>query len=411
MPARTPASTGTQDSPARTGSGGFNRPEWMASPYVVLWSFDGFRASYLDDFDTPNFDFFARGGASAEAMIPSFPTMTFPNHYSIATGLYPENHGLVANVFWDPEREEVYTYRDRDKVEDGSWYMGEPIWVTAEKQGMVSAAYFFVGTEADVQGIRLTIWKPFDNSVPNVERVDSVLSWLDLPEERRPHMVTLYVSDVDGAGHRFGPGAPETRAAVGRADSLLGRFMEGLAELPIRDQVYVVLVADHGMADVDSERVEFLEDFIDTSLIRPSALDAYANLFVRDGGDAEAIKDQIATGLQHGRVFLKADVPPELHFSQGSRVGDIVILMEEGWRVYADRANPPSLGTGGQHGYVPFLRSMHALFMAWGPTVSPGTVIPPFENVHVYPWMAEILGLEPASTDGNAAVLRDAIAR
>lgn len=410
MPTPTPSAAVARASRFANGSGGANQPAHLAAPYVVLWSFDGFRASYLDAFETPNFDQFARGGARSEGMLPAFPTMTFPTHYSVATGLYPENHGLVANVFYDPTRDEVYTYRERSNVEDGSWYRGEPIWVTAEKQGMVSAAYFYVGTEADIQGVRPTIWKPFDNSVPNEQRVDSVLAWLDLPEERRPHMLTLYVSDVDGAGHRFGPQAPETAAAVARADSLLGRFMEGLAASPIRDQVYVVLMADHGMAEVDSERVEYLDDFIDASLVRQSALGAYANLFVQAGGNASDLKDQIEAGLQHGRAFLKADVPPELHFSTGDRVGDIVILMEEGWRVYADRANPPSPGTGGQHGYVPFLRSMHALFMAWGPSVTPGTVIPLFESVNVYPWMAGVLGLEPAANlDGDATLLRDAL--
>ena len=388
-----------------TGSGGINAAEHLEAPYVILWSFDGFRADYLDWYDTPWFDRMAAEGARAEAMIPSFPSMTFPNHYGIATGLHPQSHGIVANEFWDPERGAWYDFRDRSTVEDGSWYGGEPIWVTAESQGMVSAAYFFVGTEADVRGVRPTNWKRFDGAVPNEARVDSALAWLQLPPESRPHLITLYVSDVDGAGHDFGPSAPETRAAVARADSLLGRLLTGLDALPpeVSRNTYVVLVADHGMAPVSRSQVEYLEDHIDTSRVTASAVSAYANLFVDgDAADVREVHDRIAAGLRHGRVWQREDVPADLHFSDGPRVGDLIIVMDEGWRVYLDRSQEPEREGGGQHGYpMSTAPTMGALFMARGPDVPAGLRLPPFRNIHVYPWLAGVLGLEPARTDGT----------
>ncbi len=391
---------------APTPSGGENHARHLDAPYVILWSFDGFRADYLDWYPTPNFDRVAREGLRADGLVPVFPSMTFPNHYSIATGLHPQNHGLVANEFYDPDRDAWYDYHEPSTVIDGSWYGGEPIWVTAEKQGMVAASYFFVGTEADIQGIRPTITKTFDSRVPNAARVDSVLAWLDLPDDRRPHMLTLYISTVDGAGHDHGPAAPETRQAVAHADSLLGHMLRGLERSPVGERTYLVLVADHGMAEVHSDRVEYLEDHLDPDELVISAVSAYASLFVPAGPErAVELRDRLNQGMRHGRAYLKRDLPEELQFSRGPRVGDIVVLMDQGWRVYADRESGPREGPGGQHGYVPSLRSSHALFIAKGPTLERGRRIPAFQNIHIYPWLAGLLGLEAAEMDGDPEVL------
>lgn len=245
-----PASPAPSSAPVATvradgASGGVNDPAVRGRPYVVLVSFDGLRPDYLDRFDTPHFARLAARGARAEGLVTVFPSLTFPGHYSIATGLYPEAHGIVANRFYDPQRDDEFDFRDDDDPGDGSWWGGEPIWVTAERQGMVSAAFFFPGTEAGIGGVRPSHWRPYDGRVPNAERIAQVLAWLALPEGERPHLITLYFSLVDGAGHDLGPDAAGMRRSVEAADRLLGRLLDGVDALPHAARVALVVVSDH----------------------------------------------------------------------------------------------------------------------------------------------------------------------
>ena len=202
-----------------------NAPRQIGAPYVVLVSFDGFAWNLMEKHSAPNFQRVAAEGVRAERMIPTFPTTTFPTHYSLATGMYAESHGLVGNRFWAPDKQAYYSLSDRVVVEDGSRYRGEPIWVTAERQGMVSASFFFVGSEAEVRGLRPSYWYRFDASVPHDERVDGVLDWLSMPEDGRPHMITLYFEDIDAVAHDYGMDSPETSRAVARVDASLGRLL------------------------------------------------------------------------------------------------------------------------------------------------------------------------------------------
>ena len=303
----------SQTEPVRTpeGTGGVNAPETIDKPYVVLVSFDGFRHDYRSRYDTPNFDRVADTGAWAEALIPVYPSLTFPSHYSIATGLYPEHHGIVGNRFFDPVRGEAYHYRNTATVQDGTWYGGEPIWVTAETQGMVAAAMLFVGTEAAVGGVRPTYWTPYDARGSHRERVAQVVAWLSLPAHTRPHLITLYFSAVDGAGHDVGPVSPAVGDAVRQVDHALGQLLDGLEMLPYRDQVSVVLVSDHGMGRVDPDLVTDLREIADLRNTRVVVTGPGVNLFV--GGDADrarTIRDDINDGLRGG-PSLSAKRGPE----------------------------------------------------------------------------------------------------
>jgi len=246
------------------GSGGTNAPDHLDAPYVVMLSLDGFRWDYMELFETPNLDRIAdRGVHAPEGMTPIFPVKTFPNHYSIATGMYAENHGLVGNDFYVPAMDAYYAIGDRDAVENGAFYGGEPIWVTAEEQGMVTASYFWVGTEAPVQGIQPSTWHPFDAAVSYEQRVDSVLAWLDRPPETRPHLITFYFEETDSAGHGAPPDSPEMRTAVATVDRMVGRLLDGLEELPHGDRVYLLVVSDHGMGRFGPERSYFLPDAVE----------------------------------------------------------------------------------------------------------------------------------------------------
>ena len=217
------------------GSGGKNLPGQQNKPYLILISIDGFRWDYQDRYDTPAMDRIAADGIRADAMQPVFPTLTFPNHYSIATGLYPANHGLIGNRFFSPDRGRFYSLYDRHTVQDGSWYGGEPVWVAAERNGMVTAAYYFVGTEAPVNDIPLSHWRPFDPSVSGSRRVEQVLDWLNMEDEQRPHLITLYFEDVDSATHQHGPGSSQSIAAIERVDGYLGQLIAGIEALSIAE--------------------------------------------------------------------------------------------------------------------------------------------------------------------------------
>ena len=393
-----PADGGPVGAAATAESGlaaGRNDPRHLDKPYVVVVSFDGFRHDYMEMFDTPNFDRVAAGGARADGLIPVFPSLTFPAHYSIATGLYPGTHGLVANTFHDRELDRTYSLSDRETVEDGRWYGGEPIWVTAEKQGMVSAAFYFVGSEADVQGIRPSYWKRFDPIIPNEVRVDTVLTWLSLAEERRPHFVSLYFAEADYAGHRFGPGdGPELAGAVGQVDQALGRLLDGLDALPHGDRVFVVLVSDHGMSDVRPEGHYALDEIADLSGARLTSGGSVGILFVEEGEERiEELRAQLDAGMPNAKVYRSHEAPARLHLNGHPRFGDLVVVPEEGYTI---GIGPRRGSSRGMHGWDPGFRSMHGIFLVKGPGIEAGTRLPRIEGVDIYPFMARVLELEPA---------------
>ena len=230
-------------------------------PTVILISFDGFRYDYIDKYKPKTLNKLAKNGVRAKWMIPSFPTKTFPNHYTIATGLYPEHHGIIENNIYDFDT--VFSLGKREEVQNPRWWLGEPIWVTAEKQGQRAGAFFFPGTEAEIAGFRPTFWKNYDGKIPNETRVDTILSWLDLPVAERPTIYTLYFSDIDDAGHGFSPDSEETGKAVKEVDEDLKRLVDGLKKRKIYKKVNLIIVSDHGMAAVKPENSVILDELFD----------------------------------------------------------------------------------------------------------------------------------------------------
>ncbi len=397
---------------APAGTAGINRPEQIAKPYVILISFDGLRADYLDRFALPNFQRVLRRGTRAAGMIPVFPSLTFPNHYSLVTGLHPENHGIVGNNFYDPQRKDSYNFRDTKDVGDGSWYRGEPIWVTAESQGMVAACFFFPGSEAAINGVRPTFWKAYDGSVPNRTRVATVLEWLRLPEERRPHVMTLYFSDVDSAAHLGPLDAPAVGRAASALDEALGQLVDGIAALPHRDRVYLILTSDHGMVETSATQTVLLSSLIDPSAVRVGFAGPVASLHVNGGPrEAEQVRDQLNARLKNGRAYLRADLPERHHYRADPRIGDVVVIMDESWTIASTPLEKLRFWEPwGQHGWDPAYQSMRAIFAIAGPGVREGATIPDIDNVDVYPLMTELLGLRPPDrVDGRAGRLRQLV--
>ena len=404
------AERGPGESEARrsAGTGGINQPAAASRPHVVLVSFDGFHPGYLDRFDTPHFDRLAARGTRAAGLVSVFPSLTFPGHYSIATGLHPEAHGVVGNRFFDPARRAEFSYRRREDAQDGSWWGGEPIWVTAETQGLVSAAYFFPGTEADIGGVRPSHWRPYDGRVPNRERIDQVLAWLALPAAERPHLITLYFSLVDSAGHRLGPDHPDMRRSVESADGLLGALMAGIDTLPHAGRVTLVVVSDHGMAAPDPDRVAVLPPVAELAGVRIVAAGPSLGLHV--GGDApraRALRDRLNARLVHARAYLREELPAHLHARGNPRLGDLLVMPTGLGMVQLARDNRPPAG---MHGWDPTLPEMHGIFLAAGPGIAAGIALPAVSAVDVYPLLAHLLGLTPPpGLAGDLAVFAPAL--
>jgi predicted AlkP superfamily pyrophosphatase or phosphodiesterase len=381
-----------------------NSPEQQAKPYVVLVSLDGFRYDYVAKYTAPNIAAMMKRGSSApDGMYPVYPSVTFPSHLSIITGLYPEHHGIVANSFYDPARQQRYTYADRSTVTDGTWYSGVPLWSLAEQNKMRSACFFWPGSEAEIAGKRPSYYVAFDPLVPNDQRVAQVLAWLRLPPAERPHFITLYMAEVDGAGHAFGPDSQQVADAVKSLDAEVGKLIAGLdaTHLPVD----LVVLADHGM---DSTRGNWinLDQLADLSHFKTDGS------FMYPPSEAEAAKAyQSLTGASDKfKVYRRADVPAGLHFDSNPRAGDPIVVSTG---PFAIRAHTPGPGEPnrpppvGQHGYDPrLLPTMKALFVAMGPDIRAGITVPPFENVNVYPLIAQILALPIPKIDGDVKVLQ-----
>lgn len=379
-------------------------------PYVVLVSVDGMHPDFLERVATPTFDRIAATGVRAEALVPVYPTKTFPNHYSIATGLYASRHGLVDNSFWDPELEAMYRLSDRDAVRDGRFYGGEPIWVTAERQGVRAASYFWVGTEAPIQGVQPTEYRYYDGAVPHKARVDTVLHWLARPAGERPNLVLLYFAEPDGTAHAVGPAGAEVDAMVAEMDGVLARLVAGLEALPMADQVNLVVVSDHGMAEVPADNVIILEDHVDLEGVR--AIYNTTQVMLHFDGD-EARRDQVVRQirdrLENVSVHLRDETPEHWNYRHNPRIGDVLVVADLGWILRWPGGRPWT--GGGMHGWDPAYPEMNGMFMATGPAFRAGAVVPAFESVHIYPLLARILDLEPAAEiDGRLDAVQDLMA-
>jgi predicted AlkP superfamily pyrophosphatase or phosphodiesterase len=375
-------------------------------PTIILISLDGFRWDYLDKYEPAAIGKLARNGVRARWMIPSFPTKTFPNHYTIATGLYPQNHGIVENNVYDFGT--TLTMSNRKEVQNPRWWLGEPIWVTAQKQGQRAASYFFVGTETMIDGEQPTRWRIYNGRVPNKMRVDEVLKFLDLPASERPTMISMYFSTTDDVGHEFGPDAVETKYAVWEVDEYIERLVEGLKKRGIDSRVNIIIVSDHGMANYRPDNVTFLDDVIDIDKQTERIL--WTNEIVQifpKAGETDAIMDRLKT-LRRTTCWRKNEIPARLHYSDGPRVAPIICSSDIGWITtthkrwndwYADLDD--SKRPRGAHGYDNRYQEMQATFIANGPAFKRGFVAEPFSNVEVYNVMCKILGLKPAKNDGD----------
>jgi predicted AlkP superfamily pyrophosphatase or phosphodiesterase len=371
--------------------------------YVVLVSLDAFRWDYSKLYNTPNLNKLAKDGVTAERMISSFPTNTFPNHYSIATGLYPDHHGLINNSFPAPDLGLYYRMGDRAAVENPAFYGGEPMWVTAEKQSVRAASFFWVGSEAPVAGKYPSYWKKYDGNITYEARIDSVIKWLGYPPEKRPELITLYFDEPDGTSHDFGPVSPETGKIVMHVDSLIGVLRLKLSALPYAKKINLILLSDHGMAAVSSEK------YINLKTVVPNRMIASIS-----GGNpvylinpAEGKRDSVLlllNSVKGMQAWKKSELPSKWHYGTNPRIPEIVVVADSSWSI-GTRPDASSI-KGGAHGYDNSNSDMFSIFYAAGPSFKKNFKFKELNNVDVYNLICRILDINPAKNDGNPANIK-----
>lgn len=392
----------------------FNNAEAMQKPYVIMISTDGFRSDYTKKYNAENLLKYSNQGVQAKAMIPSYPSITFPNHWSLITGLYPSHHGLIDNFFYDYKRKEPYAMSNRKNAEDGSWYGGVPLWSLAEKQNMVSASLQWVGSASDAGGIRPTYYYPYHEKFSPSEKVNKVINWLKLPEEIRPHFISLYFPEVDGAGHHYGPEAKETEAAVHLIDNAIGELVQKVNDLGL-ENVNFVFVSDHGMIQVDGGNpLDIPSVLLDKNRFDYYNSQTLLRVYVKNPNEIKSVyKELKANKTDDYEVYLDKKLPNYLHFAtrddKYNRIGQI-ILIPKAPKIFLEKGRKTSFG---KHGYNPrVVPEMKATFLAWGPAFKNDLIIDEFDNINVYPLVADILGLKiDEKIDGKLKVLKSTLKR
>jgi predicted AlkP superfamily pyrophosphatase or phosphodiesterase len=396
--AQSSVDTAQQITPGRTNSAGQQK-----KPYVILISVDGMRYDYMDKYKADHLLALSKGGVRAESMIPSFPSVTFPNHYTLVTGLYPSHHGLSQNDFYSPDKGKVYSMNKKEMISDSSWYGGTPLWVLAEQQKMLTASYFWVASEAAIKGVRLSYYYKYNSKTPIDSRIQTVVNWLKLPAEKRPHLITFYFPEVDHEGHTYGPESEEVNKSVQFIDESVYKLTQAVKATGL--DVNFILVSDHGMTKVDREH-PIAMPVVDTTKFKVSGDGILVEWYAKNKADVEPAYQKLKREAIGYDVYLKKDMPAKLHYSTAddrfNTIGDILLIPV--WpKVFQYSNRKINIGW---HGFDPYLvKDMHATFIAWGPAFNKNLKIPAFPNVDVFPVVSRILGLSYTDKiDGTNAV-------
>ena len=385
------------------------RPNW--SPLILI-SFDGYRADYIDRGLSPNLSMLAKDGVHAQALRPAFPTLTFPNHYTIVTGLYPDHHGIVNNRMVDPVSGKRFVYNDHNMISDPSWWGGEPLWVSTERQGKHAATMFWPGSDVEIEGVRPDYWMPFNSKITPEARVDQALAWLDLPAGKRPDFITLYFEQTDHEGHQHGPDSKEVDTALHEVDVALGRLLDGLKQRGIYETANLVIVSDHGQTASGADKVVVLDSVLNVADVDVINTGVLAGFAPKRGHEAE-VERAVLTPHDHMRCWRKSEVPARLHYGTNPRIPPLLCLADDGWLIFTQEfMNRPNRHiSSGEHGYDNDDPNMRALFVAHGPAFKRGLTVPEFDNVDVYPLLAHLLGVKPQPNDGDYAVVKPMLVR
>jgi predicted AlkP superfamily pyrophosphatase or phosphodiesterase len=374
---------------------------------LILVSLDAFRWDYPQKYKAPNLSKLAAEGVQAERLIPAFPSMTFPNHHTIVTGLWPEHHGMIHNNMFDPVLKKTFAF-NKPELNGPEWWGGEPIWATAIKQGRRANCLFWPGTGTVMAGVLPTEWKSYEGAPEPNDCVDIGLKWLDQPAEKRPSFVSLYFHHTDSVGHKSGPDSPEIAASVAQVDEAMGRLVDGLHRLKLDDLANLIIVSDHGMAGISADRTIVLSEFVNLDNVQIDFSGAVAGLRPLDG-NTNALYEAFKKKEEHFHVYRREEMPERYHFRNNPRIPPVIIVADDAW--YLSKQPTKQLTNKGTHGYDPQLPSMGATFIAWGPAFKKGVKIPPVENVHMYNLLCATLGLKPAANDGDERLVEKVLAK
>lgn len=374
----------------------FNNSIAQNIPYTILISLDGFRWDYTNRGLTPNFDYIEQNGVKALSLKPSFPSITFPNHISIVTGMYPQNHGVIANTMYDPVTDKIYQLRDTSEVRNAYWYKGEMIWETARRQGVKTASYFWPGSEMNIEYRRPTIYEKYEHERDYLERINGVIEWLKLPYSERPKFITLYYDLADSEGHRYGPNSPQINSAISRLDSLIGILFNKLDEIKLRDSVNIIIVSDHGMTEISQERYVNIEDIASCKSCKFINRGAVMNIFIEDKNEVDVVYKKLKNSEDHYKVYKPSEIPSHYHFNNFHLIGDLFILAEPGWSVGTSKDKDRMKDyNGGNHGFDNSFLDMHGIFYAIGPSFKKNYKTGTIENINIYPLLCKILSINP----------------
>lgn len=370
-----------------------NATSQLKKPYVILLSIDGFRYDYFDRYKPEFFLQMRKEGVASKAMIPSYPSVTFPNHYTLVTGLIPPHHGIIGNTMYDPKTKDHYSIRNAKAVKNPDWYGGVPIWSLAESQSLLTACYYWPGSEAKIGGYYPTYYYPYSETTGVAQRIQKVVDWLELPEEKRPHLITFYMPQLDHAGHNFGPESMEAESAVHFVDVSIKQLYRAVQKTGV--PVNFIFVADHGMIGLDTDHPLPLPKAKSELVEEIASSGTYASVFVKEKEDIEEVYEAIKKEADEDyQVYRKSEVPEKYLFSDKedtyNREGDIVLIAEAPYYFSSSGLIPK-----GSHGYLPEdTPEMKTVFTAWGPNIQKNKEIKTFKNIHVYPLLANLLGLE-----------------
>ncbi len=376
----------------------------QSKPYVLLISFDGFRWDYLDRDLSPTLDKFKSEGVRALSLRPSYPSKTFPNHLSIITGMYPENHGIITNYIKDPYKNRIYRLGSEAAVTDPSWYLGEPFWVTAERNGIITASYFWPGSEMKPDYLHPTYFKKFDQKRPYKERIDGVADWLSLPYKERPHFVTLYFSETDNTGHKFGPNSNEVNNSIKLLDSLTEYLIDKLNGTPVKDSVNIIIVSDHGMTEISPNRIINIDSILNENEYDFQNYGPFMLLEPINKTTVKKLYIKLKMNENHFKVYRKNNVPANFHFSHNPFITPIVVMADLGWSLVNNKLLKKLKGnySKGDHGYDNNQMDMHGLFLAKGPNFKKNYYCGTIWNIDIYPLLCKIFNISPRSNiDGK----------
>lgn len=373
---------------------------YSEKPYVLLISIDGFRWDYIHRDKTPNLKYFAEEGVQALSLRPAFPSSTFPNHYTIITGLYPANHNIISNRIEDQFSNNIFTLGNTTQVRDARWYTGEAFWETARRNGIQTASFFWPGSEINIEYRRPNYYKYYDRDIPYNERVQQIIQWLTLPENIRPHFITLYFELIDWIGHRDGPNSVKMDSVLNVIDNVFADLLTNLDKINFIDSINIIVVSDHGMTNIDTNKIINISQLVDNKQIKINA-EGYIAHLNGPKQDLERIYKKLKSNQNHFKIYWKSELPNYYHYSNNPLIGEILILPEIGWNIVADR-NSYIYKVRGNHGYDNNWIEMHGIFLAGGPAFKKHYKVGTLWNVDIYPLLCRIFQIPCRSNiDGS----------